>query len=183
MNAGVVSMRYACALWDYASERHVEDEIYENMSQLMALLSDVRDFVVKLQNRAFDAKKRVSLLCQAIDNPTEEYRTFVSLVVKQEREDLLIYIAHAYISLYRKKKHIVAVKITTAVPLDKPSADKLVSLVKNDGYSEVELENVVDDSIIGGFMLEADSKRLDATLSGLLKKIEKQLVDDSARIV
>lgn len=183
MNAGVVSMRYACALWDYASERHVEDEIYANMSQLLALLSGVRDFVVRLQNPSFDAKKRISLLCQAVDNPGEEYRKFATLIVKQEREELLIYIAHAYISLYRKKKNIVAVKITTAIKLDQPIADKVVSLVKSEGYSGVELENIVDDSIIGGFMLEVDSKRLDATLSSFLKKIEKQLVDDTHRLV
>ena len=118
-----------------------------------------------------------------MNNPGEEYRKFATLIVKQEREELLIYIAHAYISLYRKKKNIVAVKITTAIKLDQPIADKVVSLVKSEGYSGVELENIVDDSIIGGFMLEVDSKRLDATLSSFLKKIEKQLVDDTHRLV
>ncbi len=183
MNAGVVSMRYASALWEYAAGRGVEDEIYANMSQLMELLSNVKDFVVKLQNPTFDNKKKVSILCSAVNNPSEVYRNFASLVVKQEREDLLIYIAHSYITLYRKKKNIVAVKLTTAIPLDEQLAQKIVSLVKQEGYSSVELQNIVDDSVIGGFILEVDSQRLDATLSSALKKIEKQLVDDSRRLV
>lgn len=183
MNAGVVSMRYASALWEYAAGRGVEDEIYANMSQLMELLSNVKDFVVKLQNPTFDSKKKVSILCSAVNNPGEVYRNFASLVVKQEREDLLIYIAHSYITLYRKKKNIVAVKLTTAIPLDEQLTQKIVSLVKQEGYSSVELQNIVDDSIIGGFILEVDSQRLDATLSSALKKIEKQLVDDSRRLV
>lgn len=183
MNAGVVSMRYASALWEYAAVRGVEDEIYANMFQLMELLSRLKDFVVKLQNPNFDSKKRVSILCSAVDNPGEEYRNFVSLVVKQEREELLIYIAHAFITLYRKNKNIVAVKLTTATQLDDHLTQKIVSLVKQEGYSSVELQNIIDDSIIGGFILEVDSQRLDATLSSALKKIERQLVDDSHRLV
>jgi F0F1-type ATP synthase delta subunit len=38
MNTGVVSMRYAKALFAYAKEQGVEDAIYRNMLQLMATL-------------------------------------------------------------------------------------------------------------------------------------------------
>lgn len=183
MNAGIVSTRYAKALLDYAKGCKSEDEIYANMFQLITAISGVKEFVVVLQNPVLSREERVKLLCDAIDNCGDCFRKFASLIIKQGREELLIYIAHAYISLYRKEKKIIAVKLTTAIPLSDELKEKIVNIIEKDGFSDVELKNIVDPSIIGGFLLEADSKRLDAGISGALKKIEKQIVDNNRRLV
>ena len=50
-------------------------------------------------------------------------------------------------------------------------------------HDSVELNNVVDPSIIGGFILEADSKRLDASVGSQLREIRKQLVKQNRKLV
>ncbi len=183
MNAGIVSTRYAQALLEYAKECKCEDKIYVNMFQLIATISHVKEFVVVLQNPLLTRDEKVKLLCDAVDDSGECFNKFASLIIKQGREELLIYIAYSYISLYRKEKNILAVKLTTAIPLSSDLENKIINTIEKDGYNEVELDNVVDSSIIGGFMMEADSKRLDASISGALKKIEKQIVDNNRRLV
>ncbi len=183
MNTGIVSTRYAQALLEYAKECKCENEIYKNMFQLIATITNVQEFLIVLQNPLLSRDEKVKLLCDAVNNNKDCFHKFASLVMKQGREELLIHIAHAYISLYRKEKNILAVKLTTAISLSPDLEDKIVSSIVKDGYNNVELENIVDSSIIGGFLLEADSKRLDASISGALERVKKQIVDNNRRLV
>ena len=63
MNTGVVSMRYAKALFAYAKEQGVEDAIYRNMLQLMATLQQVKELAAMLAAPTLSKDERVRLLC------------------------------------------------------------------------------------------------------------------------
>ena len=70
------------------------------------------------------------------------------------------------------------------MPLDSELSQRVAQLMKEpDSDVVLEIENVVDSSIIGGFLLEANSVRLDASVKSALDKIEKKIVDNSRRLV
>ena len=94
MNTGVVSMRYAKALFSYAKEQGVEDAIYHNMLQLMATMQQVKELVAMLAAPTLSKEERVKLLCSAVD-ASPVYEDFMRLVVNEGREALLIFIAHS----------------------------------------------------------------------------------------
>ena len=94
---------------------------------------------------------------------------------------MLIFIAHSYITLYRKEKNIVAVTLTTAVTADDALKEKVASMVGHG--AEVEMLNVVDPSIIGGFICETDSRRLDASVKRQLRDINEQLIKQNRKLV
>ena len=181
MNIGVISMRYAKALLVYAMEQNAEDAIYKNMLQLRYTLQKVKHLPVVLQNPNLSHNERVALICDAVDS-SPLFERFARLIVKEEREEILIFIAHAYIMLYRKEKKILAVKLTTAVPVDDAYNERITALF-GEGYDSVELNNIVDSSIVGGFLLEADSKRLDSSVMSRLREIRKQLVKQNRKLV
>ena len=182
MNTGVISTRYAAALLEYAQEQSAEDAVYENMRQLIATLDSVKDFMPVLCNPTLGSEERVGLICSAVA-PSEVFRRFAQLVVKEEREELLLFIAHAYLSLYRKSKNIRAVKITTAVPVGDGLEEGVRRLLAGEENAGVEIESIVDESLIGGFIMEVDSSRLDASVQGQLREIRKQLVKPYRKLV
>ena len=69
-----------------------------------------------------------------------------------------------------------------AFPADDALNGKITAMLAGD-HDSVELNNVVDPSIIGGFILEADSKRLDASVGSQLREIRKQLVKQNRKLV
>ena len=174
-------MRYAKALLAYAKEQGAEDAIYRNMLQLMATLQQVKELVAMLAVPSLSKEERVRLLCSAVEN-SPVYENFIRLVVGEEREPLLIFIAHSYVSLYRKEKNIVAVRLTTAQPVDEALCDK-VSVAVLGGEATVEMQNVVDDAIIGGFIYETDTHRLDASIRRQLRDIETEFVKQNRKLV
>lgn len=181
MNTGVVSMRYAKALFAYAKEQGVEDAIYNNMLQLMATLQQVKELVAMLGAPTVSKEERVKLLCSAVES-SPVYEHFIRLVVNAEREQLLIFISHCYVSLYRKAKDIVAVRFTTAQPADDDLCDKVTASILPDGAT-VEMQNVVDEAIVGGFIYETETHRLDASIRRQLRDIENEFVKQNRKLV
>ena len=64
-----------------------------------------------------------------------------------------------------------------------PIKEELANRIKGEGIVAVELEAVVDPSIIGGFVCEADSRRLDASVSSRLREARKLLVEQNRKLV
>lgn len=182
MNTGVISMRYAKALLAYAKECGEEDELYSSIKVLLHNVDSLRDLPVLLRAPLLSGSERVAMICKVLgESPVVE--NFASLVVKEQREELILPIAYCYARLYCKDKSLLPVKFTTAQPLD----DKLKNWIENRIAKmlnkKVELHSVVDDSIIGGYIYEADSKRLDASVGGQLREIRKIFVKQNKKLV
>lgn len=182
MNTGVISARYAKALLAYAMEQGAEDAVYDSMRELVRTLQEVKEFRTVLRSPQLGPSRRVELICSAMSSSPVIQR-FVSLVVKEEREDMLIFIAYEYISLYRKAKGIDAVKFVTAKPLDEPTKSRITGLIEGSGNMRAEVEYVVDESIMGGFRMEIASRRIDASVEGQLRRIRKELVKQNRKLV
>ena len=100
---------------------------------------------------------------------------FNALLVSKGRESILPEIITAFISQYKEHKNIHTVKLTTAVPVSEEVKTAIVNQVKKaGGLQNVELDEKVDESLIGGFVLQVGDKLVDASISYDLKEIARQ---------
>ncbi len=175
-------MRYARALLMFATEQGAEDAIYNNMSQLVHTLDYVKELPVLLRAPALTADERVKIICEAVGGGNL-FEKFANLIVKEGREELLIFIAYSYMTLYRKAKGILAVSFTTAHPVSEEFLNKVKMLIGQSSGANIELNNVVDPSVIDGFVYEANSVRVDASVRGELHNIRKKLVEQNRKLV
>lgn len=183
MNVGTISKRYAEALYEYAKEQNAEDAVYRNMQQLSEVLRNLKNLPAVFSNPSLSLAERVQLICELVGEPSPVFNRFALLVAKASREEYLLYMAYAYMDIYRADKRIVPVKITTAVPLDKKLQEKIERILEKSGNVSVEMKNVVDESLVGGFICEADNTRFDASVKKQLAEIKKQLVKTNRKIV
>ncbi len=79
--------------------------------------------------------------------------------------------ANSYITLYRRQKNIIRGKLTTAVPVSSETENKMRAMVESKAKGAVEFETDVDPDIIGGFILEYDTFRMDASVKSKLNAI------------
>lgn len=183
MNTGVISIRYAKALYAYAKEHNAQVAVYDNMQQLKKVLRRAKGLPVMLKNPLLSHNEKVSLICSAVNEISSVFAHFATLVVKHEREELLLYIAYAYIGIYRKENNVVAVKVTTATPMPSAFLNRVETLMESKPGVTIEIKNVVDESIIGGFVCEANNVRFDASVRMQLSEIKKKIVKSNKKIV
>ena len=178
MNTGLLSVRYARALFEAAKRHNGEEHVYQDMQRMAQCYIEVPRLRNETANPLLQKKTKRNLMTSAIGNDKAHPLSlaFIDMVLKEGREDIMQFMANAYITIYRKDKHITPARLITSTPLTTLQKSRIEELVrKRMAEGSVELEAVVDKHIIGGFVLDFDNKRLDASLRTELKELRKLL--------
>ena len=142
------------------------------MQYLMVSYVEVPELRITIDNPILSKSKKQILLetaCGDVVNPLT--RRFIALVLREDRENVLQFIAASYITLYRKDKNITLGKLVTATAVDSVTEQKMKQMVESKTHGTVEFNTEVEPDIIGGFILEYDTYRLDASVKTKLRRI------------
>ena len=174
MNNGKISIRYAKALLSSAKEAKVEEKVYSEMTTLDSAFAQIQLLKQAMTNPTLTKEEKIKLLNSVFNNKASKLtQGFITLVVENGREDYFHRIALSFQELYRKDKNIVVTHLTTATELDEPLKKKIINSVEEQENSKVELRTEVNPDIIGGYILDIDGKRLDASIIRQLSKLYK----------
>lgn len=176
MDIGVISVRYARAFLKSALEKSLEDQVYQEMKLLAESYIQVPDLKFTIDNPMLHKDQKLSLLETACGGQcTELTKRFFKLVLDGGRENILLFMATSYISLYRQNKNIISGKLITATTVSPEVEERMKRLVESKTQGTVEFQTETNPDIIGGFVLEYDAYRMDASVQTKLKAILKQL--------
>ncbi|MDR2286580.1 MAG: ATP synthase F1 subunit delta [Prevotellaceae bacterium] len=176
---GTLSSRYARAFYAYALDSNEEDKVYDEMKFLLHSYLFVPELKKFLQSPVLTLETKIQALETASGgNVTKSSRQFYEFVFDKEKHDLLLYIASAYLSVYRKAKNLVYVDLITAVEPDNEFIDSIKNHILKE-YNDntiIEISISIDPDIIGGFILNVDGKQLDLSIKGELKNLRKSIL-------
>jgi len=177
MDIGVISVRYARALLKSAVDANIEESVYQEMMLMARSFVEVPELRQTIDNPMLSKDKKEMLLLTAIGGKqaSQLSQAFVALVLKEDRENMIQFMANSYVTLYRKQKNIIRGKLTTAVAVSPAMEQKMRRMVESKTQGTVEFETEVDPDIIGGFILEYDTYRMDSSVKSQLNSILTQL--------
>ena len=171
-----LAYRYAKSLIDLSLERGQLENVFADMQWLQAVCKSNRDFVNLLRSPVIkkDIKRKI-VEAVTTGKISELTAGFNRLLIIKNRESFLPEIITAFIAAYKEHKNIKIIKLTTATPVSDLMRNAIVEQVKKSaGFQHVELEEKVDESLIGGFVLQIGDKLVDASVAYDLKAIAKQ---------
>lgn len=171
-----LASRYAKSLMDLAIEKGQLEKVFADMQWLNAACKSNRDFVSMLRSPIIkaDAKKKIveAVTAGKIGELTSAFNT---LLITKGRESNLPEIVTAFIAAYKTHKNIHIIKLTSAAPLSDSMKKAIVAQVqKTTHFEHIELEEKVDESLIGGFVLQVGDKLVDASVAYDLRAVAKQ---------
>ena len=142
MDIGVISVRYARALLKSALDAKLEDQVYREMQLLAKSYVDVPQLRQTIDNPMLSKEKKQMLLTTAIggEKASALGRSFVALVLKEGRENMIQFMANSYVTLYRQQKNIIRGKLTTAVAVSAATEQKMRQMVEAKTQGTVEFE-------------------------------------------
>ena len=180
MYQGKIATRYAKAVFVVAKESDLLGNIYQDMKQLLNLESADPAFRNFLMSPIFKEAKKREIFKELFNGQINDLTlNFCLMIIKKRRESFLAAISRSFIDQYRKEKGIKPVSITTATAIDKTLAEKISKLISKDLNIEVELKKIVDESIIGGYVLRIEDRQFDDCVATKLQKY-KQLLQQRA---
>jgi len=179
MNESQISVRYAKALFQSANEKQILDKVSKDM-ELLSETCKLVDFQQMLETPSLQPSQK-SKVAEAV---FEKYlsgisRSLINLVIRNKREVYLPGIARNFRDMYRKARDIRTVTLVTAQPVEEETMKGITALIRKAYDAEVELASLVDEDIIGGFVLTIEDKQYDASVASSLRKMKKQLLQTS----
>lgn len=177
MDIGIISGRYARALFGWAKDRGNETPVYNDMKMLTGSFETEPSLKKVLANPVIPPATKAQLLRNAAGiEVSEEFERFVGLVLQHKRETLLPFMSLIYLALYRKEKKIDRLYLYTAVPLDPAIRERIVYEIRLKTGGSIELTEQIRPELIGGVVMRMNNYRLDASIASQLKRIKQQLM-------
>lgn len=171
-----LASRYAKSLIDLAKEQGSLEEVYNDMLMLQSLIHGNRDMANLLRSPIISADKKDKIVAAVTQGKVSPLTAaFNKLLIAKGRESNLAEIATAFIAQYKVIKGIHTVKLTTAAPVSEAVKTAIVNQIRSTStMQQIELQTTVNESLIGGFTLQAGDKLVDASIANNLREVAKQ---------
>ncbi|MDR1725940.1 MAG: ATP synthase F1 subunit delta [Bacteroidales bacterium] len=166
MSSLILQTRYAKSLFDLACELDQAAKVYNDMLLIYKACTDNRLLRAILKNPTIKPLKKRSILKEIFaDKVTEITMKFLNLLSAKRRDVYLMEISERYIKIYKEHIGIKTVHLTIAEPVSDNIRNQIISTLKQELHSEIELLEKISPNIIGGFTLKVEDKLYDASIS------------------
>ncbi len=173
------AIRYAKAVLSLAIDKNKADEVNDNMQLIASTLNDSKDLQVALNSPVIKVGvKKDTLLAVFGDSINAISKGLINQLVENKRLAILADVATQYTIIYDFHKGTQSAIVTSAVPLTDTLKEKILTKVKDIVGKKVTIENIIDPSIIGGFILRVGDKQFDASISGEMNDLRRQFADN-----
>lgn len=169
------AIRYAKAILEIADSKGVASEVSADMTLIATTITGNSELTHFIQNPLIktDTKKNVVLEVFASVNPVTQ--SLFHLLLENKRFDILAAIAVEYNNLFDVMNGVEVAKVTTAFPMDAALEAKVLAKIATFSDKKVTIENTVDASIIGGFILRIGDKQYNASVANRLHVLKREL--------
>lgn len=178
MNEGIVTKRYAKALFQAGEEEAKTEAIRKDIDAILLTIAESEEFKQFLLSPIIKGPVKGRLFGEIFSGKIEKITlTFLELLAKNRREQFLTSACIQYLALYNDSKGVKQGTITTSRPLSDDHRKEVLSYIKKKFKIDLDLVENIDESIIGGFKLRIEDKQLDASIQSKLKRIETELIN------
>lgn len=184
MNAGLIAQRYAKALLKFVQETGAGEKVYSQACILVLRMQEIRQLADAIHKHPeLSRARKTEILDSALGEPmAAELRRFTTLVYDHGRMEYYERMLYSFMEQYRSANAIMVGRLVTARPIA-GLKEKLQNILSERTGASVELDEAVDTSVLGGFILDIDDLRMDASVSGQFRLLRRELIDNNNRIV
>lgn len=179
MTGAKAAIRYAKALLDLARDREVADQIYDEMKDIFQTMSRSKDVQLLLKNPVIKSDFKKNALKAVFSEVSSLTQGLIDLMLENKRSYLLGVVAEKYIVHYNQWKGKEIAILTTVVPVTPEVEARTLAKLKTLTHAHITLQNRIDESIIGGFILRVGDWQYDASVATRLGNLKRTFNSDS----
>jgi F-type H+-transporting ATPase subunit delta len=173
-----LATRYAKSLMDISIEHNQLDATYADMLTLQQICKGNNDFVQVLKSPIIKPTTKQKIVAAVTNGKVGNLvNTFNNLVLNKGRDANLPEIINTFIEQYKTFKGIKTVKLTTASEISEEGKSAILAKIQSEN-GQIDLVTLVDEKLIGGFVLQTGNTLVDASIAYDLKAIQKQFLNN-----
>lgn len=176
MSQSIIAYRYAKALIDLANEQGVVNEVNTDMAFFEEVCEQNDEFTAVMASPIVRHEKKFGILRKIFENRVNKvtYSIFNVLTTKN-RENLILPIAQEFQKIFNDQNGIQKVQVSSAEKLNEKQLSDLNKIVESAVKKKVILEERIDESLIGGYVLRVGDTQIDTSVKKKLNDLKLAL--------
>ena len=172
-----VAVPYARALFDFSVEKNIMHQITADFQNLDIFFNESKELVTYLNNPIISQKAKREILEKTLKSQLNiETFKFLMVLVDRDRINFLSAIINNYLELVYQAASIKLVEVSTASEFTDSQKETLIQKLKVlTSAREIKLITTINPSLIGGFLIQTESKIIDFTVKNRLQQLAKHL--------
>lgn len=170
------AIRYAKAVLSLASDEKMTEVVNSEMKLIATTISQNKELSDVLKSPVVSSAVKKSVLLEVFKDSSKAILSLIDTLISNNRIDILSDVAQKYNQLFDASKGIELATVTTAVALTDDLKRQVLSKAKELTGKDIEVENIVDESIIGGFILRIGDIQYNASITNQLNKLKKEFI-------
>ena len=177
--AGSALGSYAHALFELSEESKIDFEIEKQVSELMKLISNNKDFNLFIKNPTNKPEDLKNVLNKISDkfNFNQLLKKFLNFLVLKRRLFYLEKILDDFLKICSSKRGEIIAKLTAAKELNNSEIEKIKNELTENFGKNIKLDYEYDKSLIGGLIIQVGSVMVDTSIKNKLKQIENTMLE------
>jgi F-type H+-transporting ATPase subunit delta len=171
----VVHRTYARSLFEAAKEAGRLAAVREDLADFVEAIRQVPELHELLRNPQLDARAKIAAVDAVADGADPLVGNLLRLLIDKGRGGEVEEVAAEFERLAALEEGRLTVELTTAFELSDDEAHSIVGQIERASGRTVEATRAVDPGLIGGIVVQAGSRRVDASVRGRLERLRRQL--------
>ncbi|CAM3965043.1 MULTISPECIES: ATP synthase F1 subunit delta [Flavobacterium] len=168
------AIRYAKAILDMAKANNNEANVNVDMNSILTAVKDSDELKDFLKSPVISGTSKFSALSEIFATAQNETKGLFRLLLENKRFGILLAIVSEYNKLSDEDNGLETVAVTTAVPLTSDLESKVLAKIKEFSKNKITINNIVDPSIIGGFIIRMGDKQYNASVANRLQQLKRE---------
>lgn len=167
------AIRYAKAILDLAKDQNSAAAVNDDMKLIVNAIADNKELKSLLNSPVVKAEQKTAVLKEVFANTNAITTGLVNVLADNKRLTLLETVATEFTALYDASQGFQKAYVTTAVALTDDMNTKVLAKVKELTGKEALIENTIDESILGGFILRVGDLQYNASIANNFNKLKR----------
>ena len=172
----VVHRTYARSLFEAAKEAGHVARVREELADFVEATTQVPELQEILRNPQLDKPAKTAVVDALAGEADPLVRNLLRLLVEKGRGGEVQEVGAEFERLAAIEEGQLSVELTTAFELTDKEARAIVEQIERASGRKVEATRAVEPDLIGGIVLQAGSRRVDASVRGRIERLSRELV-------
>ena len=167
------SKEYGEALFELAMENGMSEEYGKALDTVAFVFDENPEYMEFLSSPSIPMTERIDAIEKAFFALPAHIVSFLSLLCERGRIREFTTCMEEYKALLDSSKQICVARVTSAVELMQEEKEKLRAKLEKKNAQSVILDCSVDESLLGGIIIEMDGKIMDGSVRRHLKEVKE----------
>jgi F-type H+-transporting ATPase subunit delta len=169
------AIRYAKAILEIADSKKVASEVSADMALIASTITGNLELSSFIENPLIKTETKKDVVSEVFASVNPVTKSLFHLLLENKRFEILDAIAIEYNNLFDILNGVQVAKVTTAIAMDAALEAKVLAKIATFSNKKITIENTIDPSIIGGFILRIGDKQYNASIANRLQVLKREL--------